>query len=274
MYKNASIYAIRSHQTDDIYIGSTCNDIKTRFRSHKGAYKSWLKGAYAYYASFELLQYDDAYVELIEKYPCNDKRELEKREGEIIRETENCINKVVAGRTRKEYYNYHKENNTKIYQKILQQTREYKKKRYDNQTDEEKKEYYEEHKDIILKKAKEKYKNNYSNIIKKIKEYQEENKEKIKEYQKKYHKKNREKAKEYEQRPEVKERRKEYREKNKEERNQKLRKYYQENKEKIKEKRKEKITCICGAVGRKADIKKHERSKKHIAYISQNNNPV
>ena len=214
MYKNACIYAIRSFQTDDIYIGSTCNDIKTRFRSHKGAYNSWLKGKYAYYASFELLQYDDAYVELVEKYPCNDKRELEKREGEIIRETENCINKQVAGRTMEEYYYYQKENNTEVYKKQLEKSREYSKKQYDNKTDEEKKEYYEENKDTILKKAKEKYKNNYNNIKEKQKDYQKQ--------------------------------------------------YYEEHKEKI--------TCICGVVCRKADIKKHERSKKHLSFISQNNN--
>jgi hypothetical protein len=47
-------------------------------------------------SSFEILQYDDARIVLIENYPCANKDELRKREYEIIQETENCINKIKA----------------------------------------------------------------------------------------------------------------------------------------------------------------------------------
>ncbi len=46
--------------------------------------------------------WSDFYIELYEKYPCNDKAELCKREGEIIRQI-GTLNKCIAGRTKKEY---------------------------------------------------------------------------------------------------------------------------------------------------------------------------
>ena len=42
-------------------------------------------------------------AELIESYPCASKEELNAREGYYIRNTE-CVNKLVAGRKWKEYY--------------------------------------------------------------------------------------------------------------------------------------------------------------------------
>ena len=42
------------------------------------------------------------YIELFELFPCDVKCELEKREGEIIREI-GTLNKKIAGRNRKEY---------------------------------------------------------------------------------------------------------------------------------------------------------------------------
>ena len=46
---------------------------------------------------------DNVIVELIEKYPCEDKEELHAREGHYIKNTE-CINKNIMGRTDQEYY--------------------------------------------------------------------------------------------------------------------------------------------------------------------------
>ena len=42
-------------------------------------------------------------MELHELYPCNTKQELNRREGEVIREI-GTLNKYIAGRTKKEYY--------------------------------------------------------------------------------------------------------------------------------------------------------------------------
>jgi len=153
-YKNGKIYVIRSHQTDQVYIGSTTQSLAKRFSCHKSNYKINKLDI----SSFEILKYDDAYIELIEEYPCDNKMMLNRREGEIIRQN-NCVNKFIAGRTRQEY---EEENKDKI--------------------KEQKKEYRENNKDKKKKK----------NRI-----YEEENKDKIREQKKGYYQANKDKKKEY-----------------------------------------------------------------------------
>lgn len=87
-YQRGQIYAIRSHQTDLIYIGSTTQPLHKRFYAHKHISNSC--------SSKAILQYADAYIELIEDFPCNSKKELEKREGGLIRETK-CVNRSYNG---------------------------------------------------------------------------------------------------------------------------------------------------------------------------------
>jgi len=104
-YHNGKIYAIRSHQTPDVYIGATCTTLTKRLSEHKSHYKKNNK----YYTSFEILKYPDYYIELVEEVKCENKMELTRREGQIIRETENCVNKVIAGRTNREWREDNKE---------------------------------------------------------------------------------------------------------------------------------------------------------------------
>ena len=59
-------------------------------------------------SSREILQHPDAYIELLENYPCADKNELNRREGHFIR-TMLCVNKRIAGRTLAEYLDEHKD---------------------------------------------------------------------------------------------------------------------------------------------------------------------
>jgi len=70
---------------------------------------------------------------------------------------------------------------------------------------------------------------------------------------------------------ERKEYEKEYREANKEKINEYARQYREDNKEKIAAKGKIKFTCECGSTFRKADKSKHEKTKKHIKYVQENN---
>ena len=101
-YHNGKIYRIISPSTDVVYIGSTIQPLCKRLQNHKADYKKYLNGKYNYGSSFEIVKYDDACIELICDYPCDSKKELERKEGEIQRETD-CINKKIAGRTDKEY---------------------------------------------------------------------------------------------------------------------------------------------------------------------------
>ena len=66
-----------------------------------------------------------------------------------------------------------------------------------------------------------------------------------------------------------------YREMNKEKICERSKKYYEANKEIINEKNKQKITCECGSICRRNDLRRHERTKKHIDFINnQNSNPI
>lgn len=100
-YSQGRIYAIRAPGTNDVYIGSTVMPLCKRMRNHRTDYKRWFEGKHPYTTSFAILDLQGAYIELIEEFPCQTKEQLNKREGEIIRETE-CVNKVIPGRTREE----------------------------------------------------------------------------------------------------------------------------------------------------------------------------
>jgi hypothetical protein len=95
-YNQGKIYAIRSYLTDKIYIGSTCDLLHKRLYGHK---KDNERDRVT--KSKEIIDLGDAYIELIENYPCKDRNELVAREGHHIR-SNNCVNKKVEGRTRKE----------------------------------------------------------------------------------------------------------------------------------------------------------------------------
>ena len=102
-YKNGKIYTIKSNLTDKIYIGSTASPLTTRFSLHKSNNKQFIAGTdKKYCSSFEILNFGDSYIELLEHYPCENKNQLVKREGQLIR-TNECVNKYIAGRTRAEW---------------------------------------------------------------------------------------------------------------------------------------------------------------------------
>ena len=98
------IYIIKSPNTEKVYIGSTIKNIQCRLRQHLSDYTRYKNNKYQYITSFDILEHEGAYIELLLDYPCNDKYELYKKEGELIRETENTVNRCVAGRTYAEYY--------------------------------------------------------------------------------------------------------------------------------------------------------------------------
>ena len=126
-------YAVRSYQTDDIYIGSTLGTLRHRLYTHKNDLKRYNNGKHNYVTSFEIVKYDDAFIEMIEKYENVNKIELRKYEGQTIRNTK-CVNKCVAGQTLKEYREINKE-----------------------EINEQKKIFYQENRDKILERQSAKY---------------------------------------------------------------------------------------------------------------------
>ena len=111
-FQNGKIYSICSQQTDKIYIGSTTQPLNNRFRGHKKKSNPC--------SSRDIMKFDDVYIQLIEYYPCSNKTELHRREGEIIK-ISNCVNKYVAGRTVVDYKKqYLEDNKEQIKEKMKQ----------------------------------------------------------------------------------------------------------------------------------------------------------
>jgi len=109
-YQNGKIYKIWSPSTDKVYIGSTCSTLVKRLYGHRKNKKCYDNNSIACkYTSFEILEYPDARIELVEDFPCNSKAELTAREGYWIRQ-ENSVNKVIPTRSRTEWYQDNREN--------------------------------------------------------------------------------------------------------------------------------------------------------------------
>jgi len=99
-YNNASIYTIRNRADDSlIYVGSTIGPIHKRLSVHKSSCKQGKK--VSLYSHIINNDWTDWYIELYEKVNCNDREELCRREGQVIREI-GTINKCIAGSTHKE----------------------------------------------------------------------------------------------------------------------------------------------------------------------------
>ena len=107
-YQNGKIYCIWSYETDEIYIGSTCDELDHRLKGHRDKYKQFLNGKKnCNQVSNKILKYGDAQIGIIEEYPCNTKQELLRREGELQQQIK-CVNKLIAGQTDKEWRILHK----------------------------------------------------------------------------------------------------------------------------------------------------------------------
>jgi hypothetical protein len=130
-YSNGKIYKIVSDQCELPYIGSTTSSLEGRFDIHKRWYKKWNNNGKKrttgeYCSSAQILQYDDAKIELVKIYPCNSKKELREYEGTFQQLGINCVNIKKAGRPWKDWHKnvYYPKNKKKILQ---QQKERYKK---------------------------------------------------------------------------------------------------------------------------------------------------
>lgn len=88
------IYAIRSPNTEKIYIGSTFQNINKRLRQHIISGRT---------TSSQIIACGDPYITLIEEYKCDNRLELCRREGHHIKENKNIVvNYSIAGSTLQE----------------------------------------------------------------------------------------------------------------------------------------------------------------------------
>ena len=84
-YTKGKIYTIRC-RTDDtlIYVGSTIQPLSVRFGGHKKASRRINCQNILLYKTINH-NWDDWYIELYEENSCENKEQLGKREGEVIR---------------------------------------------------------------------------------------------------------------------------------------------------------------------------------------------
>ena len=104
-YQEGKIYKIYNAINGDIYIGSTTQQLCNIMTGHRrNIYKNS-----PIYKAFREQGVENFFIELVEKCPCNGKDGLIRTEGKYIRELNPSLNKVIAGRTRKEHYIDNKE---------------------------------------------------------------------------------------------------------------------------------------------------------------------
>jgi len=108
-YSRGKIYKIVCRKTGLQYFGSTTEPtLARRLTFHVCHLKSWKKGKINFMTSFIILEENDYYIELVELVTCSSKDELLVRERFHIQNNE-CVNKVIPLRTKKEYNEDNKE---------------------------------------------------------------------------------------------------------------------------------------------------------------------
>ena len=244
-YTKSKIYKITCNITGLTYYGSTVNPISKRISNHRCEFKSGRGRC----SSRQVLVGGNYDYSLVEDFSCENKEQLHKRERFYI-ENNDCVNKQIPLRTKKEHYDQNKD-------KFSEKSKEYRDQNKDKISVQQK-EYYEQNKDKILAHSKEYCERNKDKISAYKKEYFEQNKDKISEYQKEYQKQNKDK---------ISTQNKEYCERNKDKMSAYQKEYREQNKDKILAQQNTKVTCECGAVVNKSSLLRHKKSKKHQAYL-------
>jgi len=165
-YSKCCIYKIE-HVDDEklVYVGHT-----TCFNKRKTKHKYNCKNDNIKDYNFKVYQmirenggWEKFLMLEVEKYPCNDRREAERRENEVMKELKASMNTNKSFRTQEEITEYRKEYDTNY--------RKHNKPKIQ--------EYMEEYRE-----------NNKEKIQEQMKEYRENNKEKIQEYKKEHYEEN------------------------------------------------------------------------------------
>ena len=237
-YKKGKIYKIECQETNRVYVGSTCQPtVAARLKGHVKCNKQYKQGSGGCVSSYSILDTGNYRCTLICNFPCESKDELTAHEATWIRKYRNdcdfvCVNVGIPGRTNKEWREDNKE-----------------------AIKEKEKHYYEAHKESIKQRVGQYHKDNKETIKQKSKQYRKANKEALKQKSKQYREDNKEATKQQQ---------KEYREANKEALKQKR----EDNKEANTQKKSVKQDCPCGSTYSQSDKSRHEKTKKHQAYLS------
>lgn len=274
-YQLGKIYCIEAINGDpnDVYIGSTTKKLLSdRYAQHKYEFKTKPNATIRSCLLFHKYGIDGCRIVLIENFPCESKNELHAREAYHIRNNQ-CVNKTIPLRSKKEYYNDNREN-------ILEYQVKYRANDENKIKIQENGFRYRENNKEHIKNINRNYgiKNKIKiNIKKKI--YAEKKREYLVLCSKNYYIKNKvaliEKSKAYnaENKELVAERKKKHYEENKQQILQKQKLYRDDNIQEIRERKNKKVTCECGVISGTSNLTRHRKSKTHQLFI-QNNNTV
>ena len=159
-YTKGKIYIIRNSENDLTYIGSTCQTLAQRMAQHRRDMKNPRTQNYRLYQAMNELGKDAFYIELLEDCPCQKNEELMRKEGEKIREHQSALNKLINGRSNKEYHEaYYQTNRDTLLEKSKQ--------------------YYEDNKEMAKERNRQHYIMNSDKITERVKQYHQTHKESI-----------------------------------------------------------------------------------------------
>tara|TARA_R110000772_G_scaffold60274_1_gene135982 strand:- start:110 stop:760 length:651 start_codon:yes stop_codon:yes gene_type:complete len=187
-YSLGKIYMVYPKVDDvdegDVYYGSTTVTLARRMARHRSSNNCSSK------ILFDKYGVENCFIELVEEYPCDTKEQLNKKEGEYIR-NHKCINKYIAGRTPKEWLDdninkmkeYHKEYYTENIDKLKEYKKQYRTENVDKLKETQKK-YRTENVDKLKETRKKYCTENRDNILEYHKQYYDKTKDKISELNK------------------------------------------------------------------------------------------
>lgn len=122
-YSKGKIYKLCNTVDNEIYIGSTTQKLNGRFWNHKSDAKNRPRNTRVY-KHFNNIGCNNVYIELIENFPCESKRELEWRERywkEELNSSLNTFSPRVSDEEKKEYNKeYYEKNKYKIEEQAKQ----------------------------------------------------------------------------------------------------------------------------------------------------------
>ena len=163
-YSKGFIYRLvcKDLSVKEIYVGSSTN-FRQRKAQHKCSCTNPNNSKY-HLKVYEYMRNNGGWdiwdMVLLEKYPCNDKYELEKRERHWMEELKSSLNSNIPTRTDQEWEEDNKEHRKEYYQQNKEEIKVKSKNWNKNNKDKKAeigKKYREKHKETITKKKNKKY---------------------------------------------------------------------------------------------------------------------
>ncbi len=112
-YSQGKIYKIVCNKTQLVYIGSTYRSLEQRLKEHTQCYKAYIDKRSNHLMSCIYVLFNNDYkIELIENFPCKNRKELEQREYYYI-DNITCVN-THRNSMDKDTFSIHRQNILKL----------------------------------------------------------------------------------------------------------------------------------------------------------------